>query len=52
MKKGHLPRTWTAKLRAHTLIDLMQGILLRTKAGVSRDELLQDARSYVTLILG
>ncbi len=52
MKKGHLPRTWTARLRAHALIDLMQGLLLRAKAGVSRDELLQDARSYVALILG
>ena len=52
MKKRHLPRTLTARLRAHALIDLMQGLLLRAKAGVSRDELLQDARSYVALILG
>ena len=52
MKKGHLPRTLTAKLRGHALIDLMQGLLLRAKAGVSREELLQDARSYVALILG
>ena len=52
MKKGHLPRTLNARLRARALIDLMQGLLLRAKAGVSRDELLQDARSYVALILG
>jgi len=30
----------------------MQGLLLRAKAGVSRDELLEDARSYVPLVLG
>ena len=52
MRSGHLPRTWTDRLRAHALIDLMQGLLLRAKAGVPRDELLQDARSYVALILG
>jgi hypothetical protein len=33
------------------LIDLSQGIMLRTKLGVPREELLEDALSYVPLIL-
>jgi AcrR family transcriptional regulator len=52
MEAGHLTRTLSAKVRGHALIDLMQGLLLRAKAGIARDELLQDARSYVPLVLG
>jgi AcrR family transcriptional regulator len=52
MCAGRLPRTLSARVRGRALIDLMQGLLLRAKAGVSRDELLQDARSYVPLVLG
>ena len=52
MEEGHLPRTLAARLRSRALIDLMQGLLLRAKAGVTRDQLLEDARSYVTLIVG
>ena len=52
MCAGRLPRTLSARVRGRALIDLMQGLLLRAKAGVSRDELLQDAWSYVPLVLG
>ncbi|SEC12122.1 TetR/AcrR family transcriptional regulator [Terriglobus roseus] len=51
MKAGRLTRTLSAKVRARALIDLMQGLLLRAKAGVSRRELLKDARSYMSLVL-
>jgi AcrR family transcriptional regulator len=51
MKAGRLTRTLSARVRGRALVDLMQGLLLRAKAGVSRDELLQDARSYMLLVL-
>jgi AcrR family transcriptional regulator len=41
-----------AKVRGRALIDMMQGILLRARVGVTREELLTDARSYVPLVLG
>jgi AcrR family transcriptional regulator len=41
-----------AKVRGRAMIDLMQGLLLRAKAGTSRKELLKDALSYVPVILG
>jgi hypothetical protein len=34
------------------LVDLLQGLQLRAKVGITREELLKDARSYVPLILG
>jgi len=52
MKAGHLTRTPSAKVRGRALVDLMQGLQLRARAGVAREQLLQDARSYVPLILG
>lgn len=52
MEAGRLTRTLSARVRSRALIDLMQGLLLRAKAGISRDELLQDTRSYVALVLG
>jgi AcrR family transcriptional regulator len=52
MKTGNLARTPSAKVRSRALIDLIQGLRLRAKAGIARDQLLQDARSYVSLILG
>lgn len=41
-----------AKVRGRAMIDLMQGLLLRAKAGTSRKQLLEDALSYVSVILG
>jgi len=35
MEAGHLNRTLSARVRGRALIDLMQGLLLRAKAGVS-----------------
>jgi AcrR family transcriptional regulator len=52
MKAGRLTRTPSAKVRGRALVDLLQGVQLRAKAGIAREQLLQDARSYVPLILG
>ena len=52
MRAGHLTRTPSAKVRGRALVDLMQGLLIRAKAGIAREQLLQEARSYVPLILG
>ena len=52
MKAGRLTRTPSAKVRGRALIDLLQGLQLRAKTGIAREQLLQDARSYVPLILG
>ena len=52
MKAGRLSRTPSAKVRGHLLADLLQGLQLRAKTGIPREQLLQDARSYVPLILG
>jgi AcrR family transcriptional regulator len=52
MKAGHLTRTPSAKVRGRALVDLMQGLQLRAKTGIAREQLLQEARSYVPLILG
>ena len=32
---------------SHALVDLLQGLQLRAKVGIAREQLLQDARSYV-----
>jgi hypothetical protein len=52
MKAGRLTRTPSAKVRGRALVDLLQGLQLRGKVGVAREQLLEDARSYVFLILG
>ena len=52
MKAGRLTRTPSAKVRGRALVDLLKGLQLRAKAGIPREQLLQDARSYVPLILG
>jgi AcrR family transcriptional regulator len=41
-----------AHVRARALVDLMQGLLLRAKAGMPRKERVEDARSYVSIVLG
>jgi AcrR family transcriptional regulator len=41
----------SGRVRGRALIDLMQGMLLRAKVGVPRETLLEDALSYVPLIL-
>jgi len=52
IKAGRLTRTPSAKVRGRLLVDLLQGLQLRAKVGITREELLEDARSYVPLILG
>ncbi len=52
MKAGNLTRTPSGRVRGRALIDLIQGLRLRAKAGITREQLLQDARSYVPMILG
>ena len=52
IKAGRMTRTPTAKVRARLLVDLLQGVQLRAKVGIPREELLEDVRSYVPLILG
>jgi hypothetical protein len=52
IKAGRLTRLPCAKVRARLLVDLLQGLQLRAKVGITREELLKDARSYVPLILG
>ena len=49
---GRLTRTPSAKARGRLLVDLLQGVQLRAKVGITREELLKDVRSYVPLILG
>lgn len=51
IKAGRLNRTPSAEVRGRALVDLMQGLQLRAKAGIAREQLLQDARSYVPLLL-
>ena len=52
MKAGRLTRTPSAKARGRALVDLLQGLQLRAKTGIVREELLEDARNYVSMILG
>ena len=51
MKAGRLSRTPSAKVRGRLLVDLLQGLQLRGRVGIAREQLLQDARSYLPLIL-
>lgn len=52
MRAGRLSRTPSAKVRGRLLVDLLQGLQLRGKVGIGREQLLQEARSYVPMILG
>src|ERR1700722_15053666 len=47
MKAGRLTRTQSAEVRGRLLVDLLQGLQLRAKVGIAREQLLEDARSYV-----
>jgi hypothetical protein len=52
IKAGRLTRNPSAKVRGRLLVDLLQGVQLRAKVGITREELLEDVRSYVPLIVG
>jgi AcrR family transcriptional regulator len=51
IRAKRLSKKIAASVRGRAMIDLMQGLLLRAKSGTSRKQLLEDARSYVPLIL-
>ena len=51
MEAGRLTRTTSAQVRGRLLVDLLQGVQLRARAGIAREQLLEDVRSYVPLIL-
>ena len=48
----HLSARTSARTRAQLLVDTAQGLVLRARTGVSRKDLLRDARRYPPLILG
>ena len=45
IKAKRLSAKIPANVRGRILIDMMQGLLLRARAGIPREELLRDARS-------
>lgn len=47
---GHLPSSISAKTRAHIMVDIVQGIAIRARAGIKREELLADISSYAALV--
>ncbi len=49
---GRLSDAFPAKARARLLVDAMQGMGLRARAGVSRDALLKQLRGYAPIVLG
>ena len=51
IEAGRLPPVPSARARGRILADIVQGLALRARAGVSRKELLVDARSYESMLL-
>lgn len=51
MNNGTVSATVTAQARSRLIVDSLQGILMRARAGATRKELLADARTYVELVL-
>ena len=51
IEAGRLTRVPSARARGRILLDMVQGLALRARAGVPRRELLADARSYEDMIL-
>lgn len=51
IEAGRLTRVPSARARGRILLDVVQGLALRARAGVPRRELLADARSYEDMIL-
>ena len=50
-KAGRLSDAVSAEVRGRLLVDIVQGIAIRARAGFPRGELLRDARSYVRIVL-
>ena len=51
-KAGRLTRTPSAKVRGRLLVDLLQGVQLRAKVGITREVLLEDAEATCPPIIG
>lgn len=51
MANGRLSTATSARARSRLIVDMMQGLSLRARAGARREDLLADARSYVALVL-
>ena len=51
MRDGRLSAATSARARSRLVVDLMQGLVLRARAGASREDLLQDARNHVAFVL-
>ena len=51
MHRGHLSNSISAEARSRLLLDLMQGLMLRARAGTPRADLMQDARNYVAVVI-
>lgn len=51
MADGRLSTLMSAETRSRLLVDLIQGLMLRARAGTLRAELLQDAKNYVPVIV-
>ena len=49
---GRLPVSLSPPVRARLLVDLMQGLMLRARAGGLRADLMRDARDYVATVAG
>ncbi|MTI13991.1 TetR/AcrR family transcriptional regulator [Sansalvadorimonas verongulae] len=50
-EKGHLPENFPSKERARLMFDLRQGLVLRARAGISRESMEADLDIRVCLIL-
>ena len=48
---GRVSSSTSAETRSRMLVDLMQGLMLRARAGTSRSDLLRDAQNYVPVIV-
>lgn len=52
IRSGHLSAPPLAETRSHMLVDAMQGLMLRARAGALPSDLLRDAQNYVAVIVG
>ena len=48
---GRLAASPTAETRSRLLVDVIQGLMLRARAGTTRIDLLRDSRNYVALVV-
>jgi AcrR family transcriptional regulator len=51
IKSGALPATTPAEVRGRLVVDALQGVMLRARAGATQKELLDDTPSFVELLL-